>query len=76
MKRFIFIFIVLFCFGKLTGATRPLEKQLNVLVVTDDQKFNHEAFYTLFESFEEGALAIFLHNSVTWKWYRLITYPL
>ena len=64
MKRLIFIFIVLFCFGKLIGATRPLEKQLNVLVVTDNRKFNREAFFAMFDSFQDIRLAEISHPEI------------
>jgi uncharacterized protein len=52
MKLLFFIFSVFFSFCKFTGGIRPHETQINVLLVTDDRKFNREAFFALFESFQ------------------------
>src|SRR5690606_17554153 len=43
---------------------RPLERHLNVLVVTDDRKFNREAFFALFESFQDIRLTKISHPDI------------
>lgn len=50
--RLIVISIIAFFVGSCTSAPGTSEKQLNVLIVTDDRKFNREAFWALFESLE------------------------
>jgi uncharacterized protein len=49
MRLFILIFTVL-CFFKCSGVTP--KTQIDVLIVTDDRKFNREAFFAVFDSFQ------------------------
>jgi uncharacterized protein len=63
MKLFFFIIGVL-CFCKSSGATKSLETKINVLIVTDDRKFNREAFFALFESFQNIHLTEISHPDI------------
>lgn len=49
MRLFIFLLSIL-CFCKCTGT--PPETQIDVLIVTDHRNFNREAFFALFDSFQ------------------------
>lgn len=51
MRTLCIILISLF-FLRYGGQSADQEKQLNVLVVTDDRKFNREAFFAMFDSFD------------------------
>lgn len=51
MRLIVFSIIALFVCS-CAFAPKTAEKQLDVLIVTDDRKFNREAFWALFESFE------------------------
>lgn len=56
MRTFSLIIFALFFF-RCGGQPAVKEKQLNVLIVTDERKFNREAFFEMFDSF----------NSIKWK---------
>jgi len=51
MRLFISIFSILY-FSECSGGLKSLETQIEVLIVTDDRKFNREAFFGVFDSFE------------------------
>ncbi len=51
MRLFLFIFSILY-FSECSGGPKSLETQIEVLIVTDDRKFNRKAFFAVFDSFE------------------------
>jgi uncharacterized protein len=51
MRLIIVIFIATF-FWQYNGWTKDMEKQLDVLVITDQRNFNREAFFAMFDRFE------------------------
>ena len=62
--KLIFFIISVLCFCKSSGMTKPHDTKINVLIVTDDRKFNREAFFALFESFQNMYLTEISHPDI------------
>lgn len=52
MKVFLFLFSFL-CFYECSEAPKSQDRPLQLLVVTDDRRFNREAFFELFDSYKD-----------------------
>lgn len=63
MKLFFFIFGFL-CLYKCSGMPKSHETKINVLIVTDDRKFNREAFFGVFESFQNIHATVISHPEI------------
>jgi uncharacterized protein len=51
VKLFLFILTTL-CFYQSCAVPKPPEKPIEVLIITDNRKFNREAFFSIFDSFQ------------------------
>jgi len=50
--RLLIVLLIATIFWQCNGRTKKMEKQLDVLVITDQRNFNREAFFAMFDSFE------------------------